>query len=141
MFALHEERLDPGRLRAGVAEVARPAAGAIVTFGGEVRNHSSGRTVERLMYEAYPELAHEVGGAILAEVRREHELEALGAVQRIGVLCPGELAVWVGAGAAHRDPAFRACRQVIERFKTELPVWKREVFADGDSRWIEPSES
>lgn len=138
MFVLREERLNPPEYRDGLAAVAEPGAGAIVTFGGHVRDHTSGQRVERLLYEAYPELARKEGTRILAEVQRKHELEGLAAVQRTGVLWPGALAVWVGAAAAHRETAFRACRQVIDRFKTELPVWKREVLADGETRWVRP---
>jgi molybdopterin synthase catalytic subunit/adenylyltransferase/sulfurtransferase len=57
-------------------------------------------------------------------------------VHRIGALQVGELAVWVGVSAAHRDEAFRACRYIIDEVKHRLPIWKKEHYLNGDSGWV-----
>jgi molybdopterin synthase catalytic subunit len=74
----------------------------------------------------------------LAAIARDLETEhgaTLAIVHRVGLLAPGESAVVIAAAAPHRTPAFRACEEAIERLKKEVPIWKREVFADG-SVWV-----
>lgn len=118
-----------------------PTAGACACFEGRVRNHSGARAVARLEYQAYVELAEREGEAILAEALSRHELCAARAVHRIGALEVGELAVWVGASAAHRDAAFAACRWLIDEIKRRVPIWKKEHYADGESGWLHPDAS
>ena len=110
--------------------VARPAAGAIVTFQGTTRD------VDRLEYEAYAEMA----GARIADILREcverHGLEAAAAAHRIGEVPLGEPSVVVAVSAAHRPEAFAGAREVIDRIKAETPIWKKEIEGD-DERWVE----
>ena len=115
-----------------------PAAGAVVSFEGRVRNHNAGQPVGHLEYQAYPALANETGHRILAEEAAQHGLLAARAVHRTGALAIGEVAVWVGVAAAHRGPAFDAARAIMERLKYELPVWKKETYADGRAEWVGP---
>ncbi len=120
---------------AEVVEAVRgPDMGGLVTFTGEVRGETHGRRVLRLEYEAYRSMAEkkleEIGVAV---GRAQGAVVAM--VHRIGVLQPGDAAVVIACAAPHRTPAFRACEAAIERLKKEIPIWKREVYADG-STWV-----
>jgi molybdopterin converting factor subunit 1 len=117
-----------------VDAVTAPGLGGIVTFTGTVRDHSRGRTVLRLEYEAYAAMAERSLAQIGDEVGREHGA-AVAIVHRVGVLAPGEAAVVIACAAPHRTAAFRACEGCIERLKQDVPIWKREVFDDG-SEWV-----
>jgi molybdopterin synthase catalytic subunit len=114
------------------------AAGAEVTFDGRVRNHNDGRVVSRLEYHAYPALALTTGRRILEEETARHGILRAVAVHRTGPLDIGESAVWVGVASVHRVPAFDALRAIIERLKYEVPVWKKETYADGSTEWVGP---
>ena len=133
--------ITPSEIRAAaccesLARAAGHAAGGIVTFEGVVRDHSGGRPVLSLEYEAYPALAVREGERILAEARERFAVEAAAAVHRTGHLALGETAVWVGVAAAHRGAAFEACRYVIDELKARVPIWKREHYADGPAEWV-----
>ncbi len=120
------------------AELGDPAAGAVVTFDGRVRNHNAGQPVSHLEYQAYPALAISTGQRILEEEAARHGVLAVQAAHRTGPLAIGEVAVWVGVASAHRGPAFDAARAIMERLKYELPVWKKETYADGRTDWVGP---
>jgi molybdopterin synthase catalytic subunit len=117
-----------------VDAVSARGLGGIVTFTGTVRDHSHGRAVVRLEYEAYASMAERSLARIGEEVGREHGA-AVAIVHRVGVLAPGEAAVVIACAAPHRTPAFRACEACIERLKQDVPIWKREVYEDG-SVWV-----
>lgn len=136
-FTLTGDPIDSPALAAALAD---PAAGAVVTFEGRVRNHNAGRPVSRLEYQAYPALAVPTGQRILEEEAARHGLLGVRAVHRTGPLAIGEAAVWVGVASAHRGPAFDAARAVMERLKYELPVWKKETYADGSTGWVGPDD-
>lgn len=134
-FALTDQAIAISEL---AAQLQDPAAGAVVTFDGCVRNHHDGRAVNQLEYQAYPVLAVATGQRILAEEAARYGLLRALAVHRTGPLAIGESAVWVGVAAAHRGAAFDAARAIMERLKYELPVWKKETYADGTSEWVGP---
>jgi molybdopterin synthase catalytic subunit len=134
-FSLVSQAIDIASL---AAELRDPAAGAVVTFDGRVRNHNAGQAVSCLEYQAYPALAISTGQRILEEEAARHGLLAAQAAHRTGPLAIGEAAVWVGVASAHRGPAFEAARTIMERLKYELPVWKKETYADGRSEWVGP---
>ncbi len=113
-------------------------AGAFATFEGWVRDHNEGRAVHGLRYEAYVELAEAEGARIVGEASARFAIVKAYAVHRIGDLELGELAVWVGVAAAHRDGAFAACRWIIDEIKARVPIWKHERYADGDAGWLHP---
>ena len=133
MFELSSETLVPEDLKASLSD---PGAGACVTFEGWVRNHNEGKTVERLEYEAYEELAVKEGGRIVAEAQSRFGLTSARCIHRVGTLAIGDLAVWVGVSATHRDEAFAACRYIIDEIKARVPIWKKEYYHDGDSGWV-----
>ena len=132
-FRLSDAPIDATALQAGLRN---PRAGACASFEGWVRDHNDGRSVGGLRYEAYVELAEREGAAILVEARQRFEIVDAACVHRIGDLAIGEMAVWVGASAAHRGPAFEACRFAIDTIKEIVPIWKKEFYTDGEV-WIE----
>ncbi|MBT8091711.1 MAG: molybdenum cofactor biosynthesis protein MoaE [Gammaproteobacteria bacterium] len=111
-------------------------AGGFCAFEGWVRNRNDGRDVRRLEYEAYEPLAISEGQKVLDEARQRFPYLQARCVHRVGTLEIGELAVWVGVAAAHRDEAFKACRYIIDELKVRLPIWKKEHYTDGDSGWV-----
>jgi molybdopterin synthase catalytic subunit len=118
------------------ARLADPACGGYAAFEGWVRDHNDGARVRRLEYEVFEALAVREGERILAEAQARFGVSRAACVHRVGDLAVGELAVWVGVSAAHRDEAFRACRYIIDEVKQRLPIWKKEHYADGDSGWV-----
>ncbi|MEO5715499.1 MAG: molybdenum cofactor biosynthesis protein MoaE [Luteolibacter sp.] len=134
-FSLVDQPIDIPSL---AAELDDPAAGAVVTFDGRVRNHNDGQAVSHLEYQAYPALAISTGQKILEEECMRHGILRARAAHRTGPLAIGDAAVWVGVASAHRGPAFDAARAIMERLKYELPIWKKETYADGRTEWVGP---
>ncbi len=131
-FALDPGRLDPGAL----AETLRNGgSGAFAAFEGRVRSENGGRAVRALEYEAYEALALAEGEGILAEALGRYEIVDARCVHRVGSLGVGEVAVWIGVVAAHRGPAFDACRFIIDAVKSRVPIWKKERYVDGSAEW------
>ena len=117
------------------AAVGDPAAGGVALFVGTVRVEDSGRLVSSLEYEAHPD-AVEVMTAIATEIAERPEVIAVAAVHRVGLLAIGDLAVVVAAACAHRHDAMRAGGDLIDAVKERAPIWKRQVFDDGDVEWV-----
>jgi molybdopterin synthase catalytic subunit len=118
-----------------LSAVTRPEAGGIALFVGTVRDHSEGRAVTRLEYEAYVSMAEKQMRAIGEAIEKELPGVTLSALHRTGSLRIRENAVVCAASAAHREDAFRACRLLIDRIKAEVPIWKREHDASGTT-WV-----
>ncbi len=120
--------------------IANPGHGAVASFLGVVRNHHHGRAVTRLVYECYQPMAERLLATLIAEAaeRCDHELSAM-VLHGIGVMHPGDTALAIHVGSAHRAAAFDACRLLIERIKQDLPVWKREHYDDGSDAWLKGS--
>ena len=112
------------------------SAGAVATFVGIVRDHNEGRAVERLEYEAYPDLAQKEGERIVAEAMGRFPILDARCVHRVGSLRLGEAAIRAEAAGAHRGEAFRACEWIVEEVKRRVPIWKKERYAEGDSGWV-----
>ncbi len=129
---LLETSLDPG---ACTALVSHPGAGGIVVFVGAVRNATNEKAVIRLEFEAYAPMAIREMRKI-AETARDR-WNALGVVihHRIGVLDIGELPVVIAVSTPHRQAAFEACQYCIDTLKETAPIWKKEVFSDGEV-WV-----
>jgi molybdopterin synthase catalytic subunit len=132
-FQFSRTPLEPAALR---AQLADPACGGYAAFEGWVRDHNQGAPVRRLEYEAFEALALREGERILAEAIARFGVAHAACAHRVGDLGLGELAVWVGVSAQHRDEAFRACRYIIDEVKQRLPIWKKEHYANGDSGWV-----
>ncbi len=118
-----------------LAALKAPDVGGIALFVGTVRDHADGKPVARLDYEAHPHAARDID-RVLAEIAAIAPGVRLAAVHRTGQLAVGDLAVIVGAGAAHRAEAFSACRDAIERIKERVPIWKKEWAPDGSAHWV-----
>ena len=116
--------------------VIDPACGGYASFEGWVRDHNEGQQVRHLEYEAFETLALREGERILSEAIARFGVRHASCVHRLGDLAVGELAVWVGVSAPHRDEAFRACRFIIDEIKQRLPIWKKEHYVSGDSGWV-----
>lgn len=132
-FQISQSPLEQLDLR---AEFRNPAAGGFASFEGWVRDHNEGRRVRFLEYEVFEPLAAAEARKIIKEARECFGILDLRCVHRAGRLEVGEMAVWVGASAAHRDAAFKACRYVIDEIKRRLPIWKKEHYVDGSSDWV-----
>jgi len=132
-FSFSDAPLDTAALQ---RELRDDACGGFAAFEGWVRNHNEGHAVTRLEYEAFVELAEKEGARIVAEARKRFGVTRAACVHRIGSLAIGDVAVWVGASAAHRDEAFRACRFIIDEVKHRVPIWKKEHYVNGDSGWV-----
>jgi molybdopterin synthase catalytic subunit len=126
---------DPLDLSALVAEVSDPGCGAIATFIGTTRNHSRGRDVVHLEYDAYPEMAESEMARIADDVASRHDVTRIAIAHRTGHVPIGEASVMIAVSAPHRGPALEACREAIDTLKQTVPVWKKEVF-EGGEEWI-----
>jgi molybdopterin synthase catalytic subunit len=137
-FQVVQDILD---VRAVALQLASQTDGAIVTFSGIVRGTNQGKKVLFLEYEAYPEMATRMMERIGKEVAETWGLSAIRIQHRIGRLNVGETSVVIVVAAPHRDDAFAACHYAINRLKRIVPIWKKEVFEDGEV-WVEgPSET
>lgn len=133
-YQITEHPIDLEALRQAVAD---PAAGALASFLGVTRNSFQGRTVDHLEYEAYAPMAEREMARIGTEIaKRWSSVTGIAIAHRVGRVEIGETSVAVVVSAPHRRDALAACAQGIERLKAGLPVWKKEVFADG-SEWRE----
>lgn len=132
-FSFSRDPIEPAAFASALDD---PRAGACASFEGRVRNHSEGQAVTRLEYEAYETLGIAEGQRVIDEALERFDVLAIRCVHRLGTLEIGEMAVWVGASAAHRDAAFTACRYVIDEVKRRVPIWKKEHYAGGDSGWV-----
>lgn len=117
------------------AAVRDATAGGVVVFVGVVRDSDGGKDVERLGYSAHPTALARLRD-VAVSVADRFPVVALAAVHRIGDLDIGDLAVVVGAAAAHRDEAFAASRALIDDLKASVPIWKHQEFADGSQEWV-----
>ena len=117
------------------AAVAHPAAGAVVSFAGVVRDHDGGRSVTRLVYEAHPSAA-DVVAAVAADIASDPAVYAVAVSHRIGPLEVGDVALAAAVSTAHRADAFTACARLVDEIKARLPVWKHQLFADGTDEWV-----
>lgn len=135
MAAIIEDTLSPAHLQQVVEQVQHSAAGAVVTFHGTVRNHSSGHSIKHLEYEAYRPMAEREIERILSEAREKFQANCA-AIHRIGKLQVGDTSVVVAASSAHRAQAFEACRWIMDSIKKSVPIWKKEVAHEGEW-WVE----
>ncbi len=132
-FDLTREAIDIEEWRRRLLD---PSCGGYAAFEGWIRNHNEGQQVRRLEYEVYETLARSEGARILAEAVERFGVTGAACVHRYGSLELGDVAVWIGVAAGHRDEAFKACRYIIDEIKVRLPIWKKEHYVSGDSGWV-----
>ena len=115
--------------------VADKAAGAVVSFAGVVRDHDGGRSVTELEYVGHPTAA-ELIAEIAAEFAARPDVASVAVSHRVGLLAIGDVALACAVSAAHRGQAFTACAELVDEVKARLPIWKRQVFTDGEEEWV-----
>ncbi len=123
-----------------VGEIARcvvlPECGATVTLDGYVRQFTKGRETEYLVYEAYEPMALSEMEKLIKAAKEQFEIANIGIVHRLGKMEIGETSVVISVSSPHRRAAFAACEWLIKELKRTVPIWKKEVYADGEI-WIE----
>jgi molybdopterin synthase catalytic subunit len=115
--------------------VADKRAGAVVSFAGVVRDHDSGRSVTELEYVGHP-TAEDVLTELAAEFAARPEVHAVAVSHRVGVLAIGDVALACAVSTSHRAAAFAVCAELVDEVKKRLPIWKRQVFTDGEEEWV-----
>ena len=136
--------LSPSRLSAGVAVdfATDPSAGGMDVFLGTTRGEKStvGKDLIALDYEAYPEMAIGQMRDLAARARGQWPILKLVLLHRTGRVGIGDPSVIIAVSTAHRAASFEACRWLIDTLKTEVAVWKKEVWADGSTSWVDGHE-
>ena len=135
MFKITSEEIELGDV---IRAVEAGDAGAIVHFLGVVRNNTEGREVSYLEYEAYPPMAERKMAEIAQEIHEKWGLDRVAMIHRVGRLEIGEVSVAVAVASPHRKEAFEACHYAMNRLKQIVPIWKREVWVDGEEEWVKP---
>ena len=136
MFELSEGEID---VCAVENAVRHSGAGAVLTFRGDTREDFDGRRVVRLEYEAYPEMAVPQMEAIGRAVAERWPSARVAMAHRLGVVPVGETSVVISVTAPHRDACYAASRFAIDTLKSQVPIWKKEVYEDG-SIWRDNQE-
>ncbi|MCO6510679.1 MAG: molybdenum cofactor biosynthesis protein MoaE [Aridibacter famidurans] len=132
-FELTTEPLDVGAI---ARRVVPEECGATVTLDGYVRRFTKGRETEHLVYEAYEPMALKEMDRLAAAAKEKFEISNVSIVHRLGKLEIGETSVVISVAAPHRRAAFEACEWLIKELKRTVPIWKKEVYADGEV-WVE----
>ncbi len=133
-IALTDEPLDVG---ASFAFLQTPAAGGIALFVGTTRRWTKERETVRLEYDCYRPMARKEMERLAGEAADRWPVERVVLLHRLGVVPVAEASVVVGVATPHRADAFEACRFLIDALKRQVPIWKREVYADGQTEWVE----
>lgn len=115
--------------------VLHKASGAVVSFAGVVREHDLGRSVIQLEYVGHP-TAVEVITHLAREFDARPDVHAVAVSHRVGLLAIGDVALACAVSASHRGLAFATCAELVDEVKKRLPIWKRQVFTDGDEEWV-----
>jgi molybdopterin synthase catalytic subunit/molybdopterin converting factor small subunit len=131
-FLLTDQALS---LDAAVDEVRSERAGAIATFTGSVRDESRGRAVRYLEYEAYAEMATDVMSQLALQLKERYDVHEIAIHHRTGRVEIGEPSVVIAVSAPHRQDALAACKDAIDELKETVPLWKKEVYEDGEE-WL-----
>ena len=135
-----ELRTDPIDITSVARRVVPPECGATVTLDGYVRQLTKGRETLYLEYEAYEPMAIKEMQKLIEQAKEQFEISNVGIVHRLGKLEIGETSVVISVAAPHRAAAFAACDWLIRELKRTVPIWKKEVYADGEE-WIEGENS
>ncbi|MBI5472780.1 MAG: molybdenum cofactor biosynthesis protein MoaE [Ignavibacteriae bacterium] len=132
MIAITQNTID---VQAILASVHTLHSGAVDCFIGTIRNKSHGRQVKALEYTSYVAMAEKLMAEIETEMHQKWILHNIALVHRIGLLQVGDIAVVTAVSSAHRAEAFEACRYAIDRIKAVVPIWKKEIFEEGNA-WV-----
>ena len=135
MFKITSEDIAEAQVR---EVVESPESGAVVLFLGTVRDNTDGQQVKHLEYEAYTPMAEKKMAEIGQEILEKWKIKRVAIIHRVGKLEIGEVSVAVGIASPHRKDGFEACKYAMDRLKQIVPIWKREVWLDGDAEWVKP---
>ena len=127
---------DPISIESVARRVVPPECGATVTLDGYVRKFTKGRETLHLVYEAYEPMALKEMERLILAAHRQFAITIVGIVHRLGKLEIGETSIVISVAAPHRRAAFEACEWLIRELKRTVPIWKKEVYADGEI-WVE----
>ncbi len=131
---------EPVDVGAVARRVVPPECGATVTLDGYARGFTNGRETLYLFYEAYQPMALKEMRKLAETAAKKFEISNVGIVHRLGKLDIGETSIVIAVAAPHRKAAFAACQWIITELKRTVPIWKKEVYADGES-WIEAEKN
>ncbi|MEK0426365.1 MAG: Molybdopterin synthase catalytic subunit [Planctomycetota bacterium] len=115
--------------------------GAVSLFVGITRRFTGNIETLCLEYEAYESMATMKMLELTTRVAQQWQIERVAFVHRLGRVAIGETSMVVAVGSAHRGNAIDACHWIVERVKAEVPIWKKEHYAEGDPKWIHPVKS
>ncbi|HUF02569.1 MAG TPA: molybdenum cofactor biosynthesis protein MoaE [Aridibacter sp.] len=135
-YELTTEPIDVGE---NARRIVPQECGATVTLDGYVRRFTNGRETEYLLYDAYEPMAVKEMEKLVAKAKDKFEISNIGIVHRLGRLEIGETSVVISVAAPHRRAAFEACEWLIKELKSKVPIWKKEVYSDGEV-WVEGSK-
>ena len=127
---------EPISIDSVARRVIPPECGATVTLDGYVRRFTNGRETLYLIYEAYEDMALKEMKKLVDRARKDFEISNVGIVHRTGRLEIGETSVVISVAAPHRRAAFAACEWIIRELKRTVPIWKKEIYSDGE-HWVE----
>ena len=137
MFEIVDQPIDvQGVLRS----VEANSTGATVLFLGTTRQFTAGRETVQLEYECYREMAVKQLQALGRQSQEKWPIECCSIVHRIGLVPVGQASVAIAVSAPHRVVAFESAQWLIDNLKREVPIWKKEMYADGQMEWIHPTE-
>ena len=129
---------SPINVEAVTDRVRSNLAGAVCLFLGTVREMTGDRRTSSLDYEAYPVMARKKMEELEAEARRRWPVIEVAIVHRVGHLELGEVSVAIAVSTPHRGHSFEACQWLIDSLKEVVPIWKKEIWADGTEEWVHP---
>ena len=132
MIKITEKAIDVQKV---IETASSLSAGAVNVFIGTVRNNAHGKNVVWLEYEAYETMVVNEVRKIIDEASHKWPLQGWAISHRIGTLKPGEVAVAIAVSSPHRKDSFAACQFIIDELKEKAPIWKKEVFEDGEE-WV-----
>ena len=138
MIQITDQPIDESAL---LATVKKPDAGAVVLFVGTTRQMTDGRETKTLVYEAHPTMAEKQLHRIVNEAKEKWPLRGYSVVHRTGEVAVGESSIAVAVSSPHRVDAFAAAQWIMDTIKKELPVWKQDYWADGETAWQHPTDA
>ena len=134
MFTVCESVIEGDEAQRSLGDFS---CGAVAVFEGRVRNLNEGQKVEGLEYQVYEELCYHVGEQVIVEAKERFDVKEVRVFHRSGQLKLGEIAFWVGVSSVHRAASFLALPYLVDEMKARLPIWKKEYYVSGVSRWID----
>ena len=132
LIKITDRPIDPSHV---IDLVKTPDSGAINVFVGTVRNSTKNRDVKELEFEAYDTMAIKEIDKIIAQAKQKWPISAMAIYHRVGVLGIGDIPVVIAVSTPHRQQGFEACQYAIDTLKETVPIWKKEIFTDGE-QWV-----